>query len=37
VPTELTIEFGVAVSSACPTLDGGSVRFSGVTIHEAGA
>ena len=32
-PTALTIEFGLAVSSACPTVDGGTVRFTQVTVH----
>lgn len=32
--TALNIEFGLEVSSACPSVDAGTIRFSSVTVHE---
>ena len=35
VLSAITVEFGVEVSSACPSVDAGTLRFTSVTVEEA--
>lgn len=36
-PTSLAVEFGLELSSACPSVDAGTARFTSVTIREKAA